>query len=291
MSAKERTFELPALHLAAKEWGAPPARPVLALHGWLDNAASFDRLAPRLDGCHVIALDSAGHGHSGSRPAGAAYNLWQEVGDVLDVADQLGWRRFTLVGHSRGAAVSMLFAGAFPERIDKLVLLEGGIPLLGRAEDAPADLARAIIEIRQLSRKSGRVFATESEAIEERANGFSKVTLDAAALLAQRSLRRVDGGYRWYADQRLKAGSELRLTAEQVRAFLAAITAPVLTILGERSFFSKRPDYLAMLEELACGTLVRLPGGHHFHMEGAEVEIARLVLEFFEQSAYKDKHA
>jgi pimeloyl-ACP methyl ester carboxylesterase len=291
VTAKERTFELPALRLAAKEWGAPPARPVLALHGWLDNAASFDRLAPRLDGCHVVALDSAGHGYSGSRPAGAAYNLWQEVGDILDVADQLGWQRLTLIGHSRGAAVSMLFAGAFPERIDKLVLLEGGIPLLGRPEDAPADLARAMIEIRQLSRKTGRVFASEAEAIEERANGFSKVTLDAAALLARRSLRRVDGGYRWHADQRLKAGSELRLTAEQVRAFLAAITAPVLTIVGERSFFSKRPEYLEMLEALDRGTLVRLTGGHHFHMEGAEGEIARLVLEFFGQSGYKDKHA
>lgn len=280
MEPGERTFDLPSIRLAAKEWGTEGGLPVIALHGWLDNAASFDRVAPLLTGCHLFALDSAGHGLSEPRPPGAAYNLWQEVGDVIDVADRLGWRRFSLVGHSRGAAVSVLLAGAFPDRVEKLILLEGGVPVLGRPDDAPGDLARAITQIRVLSAKTGRVFATEAAAIEERANGFSKVSLDAAAVLAQRSLRKVEGGYRWHQDQRLKAGSELRLTAAHVRAFIAAVTAPVLTILAEQSFFSARPEYLQMLELFADRASIRLPGGHHFHMEGAEHEIARLVVEF-----------
>jgi pimeloyl-ACP methyl ester carboxylesterase len=253
---------------------------MLALHGWLDNAASFDRLAPLLTGCHLFSLDSAGHGSSDPRPPGAAYNVWQEVGDVLDVADRLGWERFDLIGHSRGAAVAVLLAGAFPDRVEKLVLLEGGVPILGRPEEAPADLARGITQLRELSGKTGRLFATEAAAIEERANGFSKVSLDAAAVLARRSLRKVEGGYRWHQDQRLKASSELRLTAEQMRAFIGAVTAPVLTILAEQSFFSARREYLELLELFAEGTTIRLPGGHHFHMEGAEHEIARLVRRF-----------
>ena len=79
--------------------------PVLATHGWLDNASTFDLLAPRLDGCEVVALDLAGHGFSGSRSPDAAYNIWEDVGDLLEVREQLGWARCNLLGHSRGAAI------------------------------------------------------------------------------------------------------------------------------------------------------------------------------------------
>ena len=280
MLPRDRSFDLLSARLAAKEWGAPGGRRIIALHGWLDNAASFDRLAPLLTGCHLCAVDAAGHGFSDPRPPGAAYNIWQEVGDVIDIADALGWERFSLLGHSRGAAVSVLAAGAFPGRVEKLILLDGGVPVMGRAEEAPANLARSIEQVRERSGKTGRVFETETAAIEERANGFSKVSFDAAALLARRSLRRVDGGYRWHQDQRLKAAPELRLTAAHVRAFITAVTAPVLTILAEQSFFSERPEYLQMLDLFAKGKLIRLPGGHHFHMEGAREAIARDVLEF-----------
>ena len=155
----ERRFRLAGLTLAAEVWGSPGQRPVLASHGWLDNAGSFSLLAPRLPDCEIVALDLAGHGFSDSRSADSAYNLWQDVGDLLDVADELGWQRCTLLGHSRGAAVSMLFAATFPERVDKLILLEGGLPLTGEPSDAPASLAKALRESRALRGKAGRVFS------------------------------------------------------------------------------------------------------------------------------------
>ena len=102
---KEREFSLPGITLAAREWGTPGQVPVIAVHGWLDNAGSFDLLAPLLDGCHVLALDSAGHGHSSHRSPDASYNIWQEVGDLIDIADQMGWPRFSAIGHSRGAVL------------------------------------------------------------------------------------------------------------------------------------------------------------------------------------------
>ena len=116
---RERKFELPAYSLAAEVWGSPGDRPILASHGWLDNAGSFELLAPLLPGCEIVALDLAGHGSSGSRSVDSAYNLWQDVGDLLDVADELAWPRCTLLGHSRGAGISMLFAATFPERVDE----------------------------------------------------------------------------------------------------------------------------------------------------------------------------
>jgi pimeloyl-ACP methyl ester carboxylesterase len=281
LNAREREFELPALKLAAREWGQPGGAPIIALHGWLDNAGSFDALAPLLDGCHLIALDSAGHGLSSNRSPDSGYNIWQDVGDVLDVADALGWSRFNLLGHSRGAAIVALFAGTFPERVERVAVLEGGVPIVGKAEDAPAGLAEALRQMRALRGKSGRVFAERAVAIEERAKGFTPVTVATAEVLAQRALREVEGGFQWHADQRLKAGSELKLTWELAVAFIERIRAPVLAVLAERSPFADRAQFKELLTHVARLEQHRLPGGHHFHMEGAETGIAALLRPFF----------
>jgi pimeloyl-ACP methyl ester carboxylesterase len=267
--------------LAAREWGDPSGLPVLALHGWLDNAGSFDKLAPLLTGCHVVALDSAGHGLSGSRSADSSYNIWQDVGDVADVADALGWTELNLLGHSRGAAIAALFAGTFPARARRLVLIEGGIPLLGHAEHAAEDLARALTESRQLRAKAGRVFPDRDVAIAERAEGFSKVSVNAAELLARRSLRAVPGGYQWHADQRLKATSEMRLTAEHVRSFLRRIEAPALMFLAAESPIAHRSPFVDLLPAFPKLKIEHLQGGHHLHLEGAEARIAAAAVEFF----------
>ncbi len=129
----------------------------------------------------------------------------------------------------------MLFAATFPERVDKLILLEGGLPLTGEPDEAPAGLrrsaARGACAARQERAACSRSAPT---AIAERAAGFSKVTPAAAEVLARRSLREVPGGFQWHADQRLKAQSELRLTAEHVRAFTRRVTAPVLLLFAEQ---------------------------------------------------------
>ena len=276
----ERRFRLPGLTLAAEVWGAPGERPVLASHGWLDNAGSFELLAPHLPGCEIVALDLAGHGFSEFRSPDSAYNLWQDVGDLLDVINELGWPRCTLLGHSRGAGISMLFAATFPERVDKLILLEGGLPLTAEADEAPAGLADALREARALRGKSGRVFAQRATAIAERAAGFSKVTPAAAEVLARRSLREVPGGYQWHADQRLKAQSELRLTADHARAFARRVTAPVLLLLATESPFVDRPLYRELPSLLPNVEVDRVVGGHHCHLEGSERAIAHRIQRF-----------
>lgn len=276
----QREFALPGLTLAAQVWGRSGGVPVLALHGWLDNSSTFDLLAPLLPDCEIVALDLAGHGRSGFRSPDAAYNIWEDVGDLLEVAAQLGWRRFNLLGHSRGAAIAMLFAAAFPELTDRLVLVEGGIPIVGTPADAPGTLARSFRERRELRDKSGRVFADRAIAIAERARGFTKISTEAAEILARRSLREVDGGFQWHVDQRLKGVPEVRLTREQVRAFVERVDAPVLMVLAEESPFGGTELYQEMIAAFEEIETVVLPGAHHLHLEGAQGEIATLVRRF-----------
>lgn len=273
-SPREREFRLPALTLAALSWGEDSGHPVIALHGWLDNAGSFDLLAPELAACHCVALDLAGHGKSSHRSLDSAYNIWQDVGDVLDIADALGWERFSLLGHSRGGAIATLFAGTFPDRIERLMLVEGGLPFVGEAADAPQNLAKSITQSRQLMGKRGRVYGSREKAIAERVNGFSPVTEQAADILARRSLKQTNGGWQWQADQRLKAESELKLTRELLAPFLERVAAPAICILADDSPFGDWPIYREMLDRISGIEVHRISGRHHFHLEGEAPRIA-----------------
>ncbi|NXS53493.1 SEHL2 protein, partial [Brachypteracias leptosomus] len=127
----ELKFPVPWGHVAAKAWGPSAGHPVLCLHGWLDNANSFDKLIPLLPrDCYYVAMDFSGHGLSSHRPAGSPYHLLDYVTDVRRVAAALQWRRFTLMGHSMAflflscCLISPQFCFLYPEMVDKLILLE-----------------------------------------------------------------------------------------------------------------------------------------------------------------------
>jgi pimeloyl-ACP methyl ester carboxylesterase len=137
-AGREAALEARHLRLACRLWGPPDGEPTLALHGWLDNAASFDLLAPLLPRLRICALDLPGHGRSQHRPAGVVYHFVDYVADVLAAADALGWSRFILMGHSLGAGIATLVSAIAPERVSKAVLIEGLGPQASPGGDAAA---------------------------------------------------------------------------------------------------------------------------------------------------------
>src|SRR5690554_4922181 len=110
MHLEEVNIQGPSGRLALKVWGEPEAPPVLALHGWMDNAATFDALAPQLRGLRLIAPDLPGHGLSAHRPPAADYSIWSYVADLLAISGALSLPRFRLLGHSMGGSIATLFA-------------------------------------------------------------------------------------------------------------------------------------------------------------------------------------
>jgi pimeloyl-ACP methyl ester carboxylesterase len=115
---RELKVSTPGLELAALSWGEPDAPPLVMLHGWLDNAASFALLAPHLaERFHVIALDLPGHGSSQHFPENMIYQHVDYARTVLAAVDALALPRFHLLGHSLGAGVATMVAIAAPERI------------------------------------------------------------------------------------------------------------------------------------------------------------------------------
>ncbi len=259
---------LPELKLAARARGPETKRPVLALHGWLDNAASFDRLAPLLPDWRIVALDLPGHGHSDHRPAGCRYHFFDYLDDVLAVADVSGWQRFDLLGHSLGAAIAGCLAAAVPERVGRLMLIDGLGPLSEPPEQLPVRLARALNE-QQRPPNGPRVYSDIEQAVRarQRATGLSPET---ARILVERGIRTVPGGVTWRSDPRLLRTSPSYMTEEQVRALLAAIRAPTLLIKARDGFLRKRPSLAGRLSVVPTPDVVELPGGHHLHLEDPE---------------------
>lgn len=263
---EEVRLRLPHIELAAHLYGPEDGQPVIALHGWLDNAASFSRLAPLLPGLRIVALDFAGHGHSDHRPPGASYAIWDYAHDVLQVAEQFGWQRFSLLGHSMGAIVSVLLAAAMPERIQRLALIDGLIPYTGEPDTAPQKLGEALKAQLALAGKSKPVYAEFSRAVEARMRGVGAVSREAAELLAQRGLMPVPGGYTWRTDSRLTLPSPLRLTQAHALAFVRNVQCPVKLVMAQQGMLLAQASISQLVEGVAI-EVAELPGGHHLHLD------------------------
>jgi pimeloyl-ACP methyl ester carboxylesterase len=268
---REVGFDVPLGRIAAlRNDGRGPR--VLALHGWLDNAASFLPMAPHLRELDLVALDLPGHGRSAHLQPGAEYSFSVAIATVLDVADALGWDSFRLLGHSMGAGISSLIAAACPERVERLAVIE----MLGALADAPEHTAsrmrEAVAAQRLVADKRLRVFPDIDTAVRARlhAGRVPGSGLDEALvrLLVERGLRGVDGGWCWSSDQRLTLPSLTRLTEAQIDDLLAGIACPTLAVFADPAQpylpDAQRRHRVALLPR---GRMLAMPGGHHLHMQ------------------------
>jgi pimeloyl-ACP methyl ester carboxylesterase len=278
---RELSLELPHLRLAAQAWGDPQLPCLLALHGWLDNAASFDRLAPLLCGhFHIVAIDLPGHGRSGHRPPGTWYHYVDYLGDALAAADALGWTQFGLLGHSLGGAVASMLAAACPQRIERLFLIEALGPLTAEVEQTLSLLQRAISQRHGLPAKALRVFASEAEAAQTRAKA-GDLSLEAAQIMVARGIKpATGGGFVWSSDPRLTLTSPQRYIEAQVLAVLDELRVPTQLILAQPA-----PSFLpeaminARIARVRDIDVVRIAGHHHVHLDDPQ-PVASAMLAF-----------
>ncbi len=159
----ERRFKTSGLEYAALCWGDPTQPLVIALHGWLDNALSFVKLAPLLNNHYVVAVDLSGHGLSSWRSVDSTYHIWDDLPQLVDVIDELAAdyqtqrnaAKVALVGHSRGASVATLLACALGERCTSLTLIDGLLPAWGDKQNGAHQLRRFVDQRRgYMSRKA-----------------------------------------------------------------------------------------------------------------------------------------
>lgn len=275
-----RSYLSHGVNLHYLDWGNEAAPPLLLVHGMRDHARSWDWTARALrDDWHVIALDLRGHGDSQWSPEGAYLSPYHAL-DIAGLVDILGHERLTIVAHSFGGNASARFAALYPQRVAKLVLVDGLGPSAQRlaewAQCGPVPRSREWLEKRRAgSGRTPRRLATLSEAIARMAAANPHLSADQARHLAAHGVRRHAEGYGWKYDPLV--GTFLPEDfAVDLAGFWREISAPTLLCWGTESWTSNP----ATDGRTACfrdhRLLVLEQAGHWLHHDRLDAFLAAL---------------
>jgi pimeloyl-ACP methyl ester carboxylesterase len=221
-----------------RTWGEPDAPKLFMLHGWMDVGASFQFLVDALerDWC-VIAPDWRGFGKS----AWCADGYWfaDYIADLEAILDTFApGEPARLVGHSLGGNVVMLYAGIRPERVAKVVSLDGfGIPA-EEASSAPGKYAKWLDALRDPP--AFAPYASLAAVADRLQKNNPRLSRDKAEFLASHWAEALpDGSARLVSDPRHKLPFPIVYRMEEVRAIWARVAAPVLWVGASDSFILK----------------------------------------------------
>lgn len=258
------------LSLQVVEWpGEGP--PVLILHGFLEQGAAWEGVARRL-GRRVVAPDHRGHGRSDPVGAGGFYHFWDYVGDVDALVRHLG-QPIDLVGHSMGGTVAALFAGACPQAVRRLVLVEGLGP-----PDATADAVQRAREFLAARREAPAhpPMADRAEAVRRLRKFNPALDGPEAERLAERITRPEGEGVTWTWDPLHRARAPVPFQAALFRRFLEQVTAPTLLVDGGASPFVL-PDREERAAALPRARREVIAGAGHLVHHDAPEALARVI--------------
>ncbi|MEP6739219.1 MAG: alpha/beta hydrolase [Caldimonas sp.] len=298
-ASRSRYVTVRGLRQHLLEWGdaslaSAERPPLLMLHGWMDVAASFQFVVDALqEDRHVLALDWRGFGDSDT-PAVDTYYFTEYLGDLELVLDALfGAERapIDLLGHSMGGNVAMLYTGVRPQRVRRLVNLEGfGMPR-SQPRHAPGRIAKWLDSLKEPTRL--RPYAGIDAVAERLCKTNPLLRPDRAAWLAERWSRPngIADERDLLADPNHKRMSPLLAQVDEWLECWKRITAPVLWIEGDRTDiaiwwgdrytkaeFHERLNLVASVERHVVA-----PAGHMLHHDRPE-DVARLLEAFLSES-------
>ena len=285
MSFQEKVFNLRGQDIAAKIWNEGQGLPILALHGWLDNAGSFDKLAPLIPH-HIVAIDFPGHGLSDHKPINSVIHLIDYVIDAISVTKFLGWKKYVLLGHSMGAAICSLIAGCMGDSVQAALLIDGLGPMPANARHAPKYLRMFLDEREAKPDKKSPRYESPLEAIDARLK-VTPMELESVKCLIHRGLKQLSNGkWAWRTDPRLLMHSAQHLTEDQILAFLNAISAPVCVIRPIPGYPFPPEVIMHRLQAIKHAIVHEIPGHHHVHLDSPEV-VAECLNNFLTSLALK----
>ncbi len=282
---KRRHFVHDGLKMHYWEWGDPKEETYVFVHGVRDQGRSWDHFLDELISRgvpikHAVALDLRGHGDSEWPSTSRGYAHEDFLTDLAGLLKHLDKDPVTIIGHSLGGSMCLLYAGTFPERVKRMVLLESLGPFARSDDEVPNIMAE---------RLKGRDYVEipfPHETLQAAAKAIQKtfpLIPDKAALhMAQHGTNTNGGRYRWKHDPILRYRTTTAMSEGQVEAFIRRLKCPILFVYGTESDFMKSVrGHRAQLFPNA--KIVPIEGaGHHIPHEKPE-ELAAVVVPFLLQ--------
>ncbi len=252
-------LKISGLKLHYLDFGNTDKRPLVCIHGLSGNAHNFDGLAPYLaPRWHMISVDVRGRGESEWGPS-SDYNPAVYVNDLTAVLDALKIERVTLIGTSMGGIISMMFAGGYPNRVERLVLNDIG------PEIEPAGLTR----IMNYMESAPTEFRSMAEVAQYYRENYPALSATAEAELVEFvkwSVRETAGGkLTWKLDPAVRNVPRTGTAARPMDLWVPynRINAPILVIRGADSDILSRATSERMRVVQRRTKIVEVPGVGH----------------------------
>jgi len=283
---KEHYFVHDGLKIHYWEWGDPNEETVVFVHGVRDQGRSWDHFITSMTAQgyplkHAVAIDLRGHGDSEWPVTGRGYQHEDFLTDLAGLLRHLNKEPLTIVGHSLGGSMALLYAGAFPEKVKRLVLLESLGPFARADEDVPDIIAE---------RLAGRNYIEipfPYSSMEAAAKGLQKrfplIPGAAAMHMVLYGTKKRGDTYLWKYDPILRYRTTTALSEGQIEAFIRRVKCPILFVYGTESDFmqSVRGPRAKLFKN---ARIVPLEGaGHHIPHEKPQ-ELAEIVVPFLLQA-------
>ena len=282
--SRSRFVSVRGLRYHLREWGEPGAPRLVLLHGWMDVSASFQFVVDALGrDWHVLAPDWRGFGLSEKGP-GDCYWFPDYLGDLDAILGEASPDLpASLVGHSMGGNVALMYAGVRPARVGAVVNLEGFGLKDSQPAQAPGRYARWLDEL--MSPPGARRYASVAEVAERLRRNNPRLDQPRASFLAEHwSRRTVQGDYEIVGDPAHKIVNPVLYRWPEVAACWAAIACPVLWVeatdtdahrwAGDADEIGRRVEALKSVEVARVAD-----AGHMLHHDQPQA-VARLIEDF-----------
>ncbi len=261
------------LKLQFWDFGTEEKPPLILVHGGLDHARSWDWVAKALrEDFHVYALDLRGHGNSAWAP-GALYSIAEHLLDLSVLVDIINLPPVAIIGHSLGAITTLLYAGVFPERVHKLVAIEGlGLPLQEGRYSAPERMRRWIAKVRETENRAHHSYPNLAAAVARMKDANPFLSDQVAEHLTLHGTNwNADGSIIWKFDNYARLFPPYGANMEEAAEVLQQISCPALLFWGRQSF-AKDPETDPLAMQIANRRVVKVDqAGHWLHHDQLEI--------------------
>lgn len=265
------------------------------MHGWQDNAGSFDRLIPLLPRNHAyLAIDLPGHGLSSRIPDGMQYHTVDNLYIINHLCKEYNWDKISIIGHSLGSILGFIQSSVFPSKVDILIGIDALKPMVFDPVIASSILEdrveNFILADQRNQMKTEPPAYHLDEMIEKWCSATNgSVTKEVVSYLMKRNIQRSDKypeKYYFTRDTRIKYSFGANFPQEVSVELAKRINMPYLFIKAKNSPYYEKKAYheevVKVLRENPKFEYHMVESTHHVHLTEPE-KVSGIISEFIKK--------